>query len=189
MGPRAKLFIPLVLFVVMALFLFRGLSLDPRAMPSALVDHPLPDFTLASLGENRQLTRDDVLGQVVLLNVWATWCISCRVEHAYLQHLAERGVPIIGVNYKDEDAAAMSWLGQLGNPYRFNIADRDGTLGLDLGVYGAPETYLVDREGVIRYRHVGVVDERVWSTILEPLYLEVGGAELFAQKLASGVVK
>ncbi len=188
MGSRTKLFIPLVLFVVMALFLFRGLSLDPRAMPSALVDHPLPGFTLASLGEDRQLTRDDVLGQVVLLNVWATWCISCRVEHGYLQYLADGGVPIIGVNYKDEDAAALSWLGQLGNPYLFNITDRDGTLGLDLGVYGAPETYLVDSEGVIRYRHVGVLDERVWSTILEPLYLELGGAALSAEKLVLGAV-
>lgn len=175
MPSRLKLFIPLVLFVVLALFLFRGLSLDPRAMPSALVDHPLPEFKLPSLGEQRNLTRADVTGQVALFNVWATWCISCRVEHPYLQQLADLGIPIYGVNYKDEDVAALEWLAQLGNPYRANIADREGTLGLDLGVYGAPETYVVDSKGVIRYRHVGVIDERVWRDTLQPIYQELTG--------------
>lgn len=178
MGPRVKLFAPLILFAVLAAFLFRGLSLDPKAMPSALIDHPLPGFSLASLGEDRQLTRDDIIGRVVFLNVWATWCVSCRVEHPYLQKLADEGVPIYGVNYKDEDAAALEWLNKLGNPYVDNIADREGTLGVDLGVFGAPETYLVDREGVIRYRHVGVVDERVWTTILQPLYAQLRDPEL-----------
>ena len=173
MGSRVKLFIPLMLFVVLAAFLFRGLSLDPKAMPSALIDQPLPEFSLPSLGEDRLLSRADVLGDVVLLNVWATWCISCRVEHPYLQQLADEGVPIYGVNYKDEDRAALQWLTQLGDPYVANIADREGTLGLDLGVYGAPETYLIDREGVVRYRHVGVVDDRVWTTILQPVYREL----------------
>lgn len=189
MASRVKLFIPLMLFIVLALFLFRGLSLDPKAMPSALVDHPLPAFSLPSLGEQRQLTRDDVIGQVAFLNVWATWCISCRVEHPYLQQLADRGVPIYGVNYKDEDGAALEWLQALGNPYVANIADREGTLGLDLGVYGAPETYLVDSDGVIRYRHVGVVNERVWTTILEPLYLELSGPEAQALKLTGEIDK
>jgi cytochrome c biogenesis protein CcmG/thiol:disulfide interchange protein DsbE len=109
----------------------------------------------------------------VLLNVWATWCVSCRVEHPYLHQLADLGVLIYGVNYKDDDADAMRWLDQLGNPYVANIVDSEGTLGLDLGVYGAPETYLVDAAGVIRYRHVGVVDDRVWRTILQPLYEEL----------------
>lgn len=173
MGPRVKLFLPLVLFAVLALLLFRGLELDPRELPSALIDRPLPEFNLASLGQDRQLTRADITGQVGLLNVWATWCVSCRVEHPYLQLLADQGVPIYGVNYKDEDADALRWLAELGDPYRANIVDREGTLGLDLGVYGAPETYLVDAAGVIRYRHVGVVDERVWQTILQPLYVEL----------------
>jgi cytochrome c biogenesis protein CcmG, thiol:disulfide interchange protein DsbE len=178
MGPRAKLFVPLLAFAVLAAFLFRGLSLDPKAMPSALIDKPLPEFSLASLGEDRLLTRDDVLGRVVFLNVWATWCISCRVEHPYLQKLADEGVAIYGVNYKDDDVAALEWLNKLGDPYVANIADREGTLGVDLGVFGAPETYLVDRTGVIRFRHVGVVNERVWTEILQPLYAEFGGAEL-----------
>jgi cytochrome c biogenesis protein CcmG/thiol:disulfide interchange protein DsbE len=178
MAPRLKLFAPLIIFALLALLLFRGLSLDPREMPSALIDQPLPAFELASLGEQRTLTRDDVIGEVSLFNVWATWCVSCRVEHPYLQQLADAGVPIVGVNYKDEDAAALRWLQDLGNPYAVNIADRDGTLGLDLGVYGAPETYVVDASGIIRYRHVGVVDERVWRTILQPIVLELTALEM-----------
>jgi cytochrome c biogenesis protein CcmG/thiol:disulfide interchange protein DsbE len=147
-------------------------------MPSALVGRPMPEFALPGLGDGRQITRSDLLGQPGLLNVWATWCPSCRVEHPYLVQLAQRGVPIYGLNYKDEDSAAQRWLTELGNPYRFNIADRAGRLGLDLGVFGAPETYLIDAAGIVRYRHVGVVDETVWRDTLEPLYRELakGGA-------------
>ena len=177
MPARLKLFLPLILFAVLALFLFRGLELDPRELPSALIDRPLPEFTLPALGEARQLTRADVTGEVALFNVWATWCVSCRVEHPFLQQLAERGVPIYGVNYKDDDAAAQRWLDELGDPYLLNIVDRQGSFGLDLGVYGAPETYLVDAGGVIRYRHVGVVDERVWQETLQPLFEELASAE------------
>ena len=179
MPARLKLFLPLFLFLLLAVFLFRGLELDPQALPSALIDHPMPEFQLPELGTGRSLSRADVTGQVSLFNVWATWCVSCRVEHPYLQQLADEGVPVYGINYKDEDAAAMRWLRELGNPYRLNIADREGSLGVDLGVYGAPETYLLDAAGVIRYRHVGVVDERVWREILQPIYLELladGGA-------------
>ncbi|MCB1675532.1 MAG: DsbE family thiol:disulfide interchange protein, partial [Halioglobus sp.] len=129
--------------------------------------------TLPALGREQPLSRDDITGPVALLKVWATWCVSCRVEHPYLQQLAAQGVPIYGVNYKDDDAAALRWLSDLGDPYVANIVDRQGSLGLDLGVYGAPETYLVDAAGVIRYRHVGVVDARVWESILRPLYREL----------------
>ncbi len=173
MPARLKLFVPLILFAVLALFLLRGLQLDPKELPSALIDKPLPEFSLPSLGGAGQLDRAAVTGRVSLFNVWATWCVSCRVEHPYLQQLADQGVPIYGINYKDEDAAALRWLQELGDPYIANIADHQGSLGLDLGVYGAPETYLVDADGVIRYRHVGVVDERVWTTILQPLYAEL----------------
>jgi cytochrome c biogenesis protein CcmG/thiol:disulfide interchange protein DsbE len=176
MGPRLKLFAPLMLFAVLAIFLFRGLGLDPSEMPSALIDRPLPDFRLPRLGEAGMLSAADMKGQAGLPNVWATWCPSCRVEHPYLLQLAEGGVPIYGLNYKDDDSAALRWLDELGNPYRFNIADREGTLGLDLGVYGAPETYLLDAAGIVRYRHVGVVDEVVWQTLLQPLYLELSMA-------------
>ncbi len=175
MPARLKLFLPLILFVVLALFLMRGLQLDPKELPSALIDQPLPAFALPALGGERQLQRNDVTGEVSLFNVWATWCVSCRVEHPYLTQLAREGVAIYGINYKDEDAAAMRSLDELGDPYIVSIADHEGTLGLDLGVYGAPETYLVDAEGVVRYRHVGVVDERVWTTVLAPIYQELGG--------------
>ena len=176
MGPRIRLFLPLIIFAALALLLFRGLALDPRELPSALIDRPLPQFTLPALGREQPLSRDDITGRVALLNVWATWCVSCRVEHPYLLQIAASGVPIYGINYKDEDAAAARWLAELGDPYRANIADREGSLGLDLGVYGAPETYLVDAEGVIRYRHVGVVDERVWQTILQPMYQQLSAS-------------
>ena len=178
MAPRVKLFIPLFLFVALALFLFRGLQLDPTELPSALIDRPLPAFELPALGMDRLLKREDVVGEVALFNVWATWCVSCRVEHPYLHKLAEQGVPIYGVNYKDDDADAMKWLAELGDPYRLNIVDAQGSLGLDLGVYGAPETYLVDAQGVIRYRHVGVVDDRVWRELLEPLYTGLKSGEV-----------
>ena len=178
MAPRVKLFIPLFLFVGLALFLFRGLQLDPTELPSALIDRPLPVFELPALGMERLLTREDVTGEVALFNVWATWCVSCRVEHPYLHKLAEQGVPIFGVNYKDDDADALKWLAELGDPYRLNIVDAQGSLGLDLGVYGAPETYLVDAQGLIRYRHVGIVDDRVWHEVLEPLYVGLKSGEV-----------
>ena len=175
MPARLKLFLPLILFGVLALFLVRGLQLDPKALPSALIDQPLPEFSLTALGSGEPLDRASVTGQVALFNVWATWCVSCRVEHPYLTQLAEQGVAIYGINYKDDDAAALKWLDDLGDPYIASIADRQGTLGLDLGVYGAPETYLIDANGVVRYRHVGVVDERVWTTLLAPIYQQLGG--------------
>ncbi len=171
--PRLKLFLPLFLFVVLMGFLLRGLQLDPREMPSALIDRSLPEFQLSRLGDDSLVQRSDVIGEVSFFNVWATWCISCRVEHPYLQMLADQGVPIYGVNYKDDTAAALEWLDILGDPYRLNIEDVEGSLGLDLGVYGAPETYLVDARGVIRYRHVGIINERVWQGILQPLYQEL----------------
>jgi len=174
---RLKLFLPLLLFVILALLLWRGLQLDPREMPSALIDQPLPEFRLTVLGDDRFIERSGVVGEVAFFNVWATWCISCRMEHPYLQILADQGIPVFGINYKDDNAAALSWLDELGDPYRLNIVDVDGSLGLDLGVYGAPETYLVDADGYIRYRHVGVINERVWQTVLLPLYQQLTGGE------------
>jgi cytochrome c biogenesis protein CcmG/thiol:disulfide interchange protein DsbE len=170
---RLKMFLPLLMFVVLALFLMRGLQLDPREMPSALINKPLPEFQLGRLGTDAVVQRGDVIGEVTLFNVWATWCVSCRMEHPYLQKLADEGVPIVGINYKDESIAAMKWLRDLGNPYRLNIADTEGTLGLDMGVFGAPETYVVDAQGIIRYRHVGVINERIWSGLLAPLYQDL----------------
>jgi len=165
---RYIVFIPLVLFFALGILLWRGLQLDPTELPSALIDKPMPDFQLSALEDpERVLSKADLtFDEPVLLNVWATWCPSCKAEHAQLNRMAtQEGVKIIGVNYKDERSKAKVWLEKYLNPYVINIYDEKGTLGLDLGVYGAPETYVLDAQGVIRYKHVGVVDERVWQQL------------------------
>lgn len=166
---RWRLFLPLLVFAVLAALLWRGLSLDPNYMPAALEDRPLPGFSVPTL-DGREVTRADLLGSVALINVWATWCPSCHAEHAYLNELASEGVPIYGINYKDEPAAARRWLAQKGDPYRINLVDESGRLGLDLGVTGAPETYLVDAAGVVRMRYQGPIDERVWQQKIKPVF-------------------
>jgi cytochrome c biogenesis protein CcmG, thiol:disulfide interchange protein DsbE len=170
MSQRIKLFVPLSIFMVLVFFFWRGLSLDPNAMPSALIDKPFPVFSLTTLQDDQPVYRDSLLGQVSLVNVWATWCAACKYEHPVLNNLSSEGVRIVGINYKDNNAGAKKWLDELGNPYAFNIVDTDGVLGVDLGVFGAPETYLVDKKGIIRYKHVGIVDRKVWDTTLKPLY-------------------
>ncbi|MBT3811748.1 MAG: DsbE family thiol:disulfide interchange protein [Gammaproteobacteria bacterium] len=165
--PRVLLFVPLLLFMILAGFLWKGLSIDPRELPSALIDKPFPEFSLASLQQpDRILTKQDFLGQPVIVNVWATWCPSCRQEHEQLLVIDQTGeIPIIGLNYKDERDLALQWLQQLGNPYQFNIFDEQGMLGLDLGVYGAPETYLLDAQGIVRHRYVGVLTAQDWQEL------------------------
>lgn len=174
---RLKLFLPLLIFIVLAVFLLNGLDRDPNEMPSALIDRPVPEFSLPVLDQESELAKlaDQTvfLGQPTLLNVWATWCVSCRVEHPYLNHLSQQGIPIIGLNYKDDHMKALSWLSGKGNPYKLVIEDVLGHLGLDLGVFGAPETYIVDSKGIIRYKHVGVVDERVWQNNLLPIWQQL----------------
>ena len=171
---RLKLFVPLFVFVILAVFLLNGLDRDPNAMPSALIDRSMPEFLLPVLGDEKQQVDQTIFqGQPALLNVWATWCISCRVEHPYLNTLAEQGVRIVGLNYKDDIAAATQWLSEKGDPYALSIVDRSGRMGLDLGVFGAPETYVVDSAGTIRYKHVGVVDDRVWQKHIRPIWEQV----------------
>ncbi len=166
--------IPLIIAVGLALVLYTAIGKDPTKLETARLNDPVPDFQLNELkNETRILTQEDLKGQVFLLNVWATWCPSCRAEHGYLVDLAKKGIPIIGLNYKDERKAAMAWLDSLGDPYSFNIYDPQGKLGFDLGVYGAPETYLIDKKGFVRYRHVGVVDDRAWQQSLEPLFTKL----------------
>jgi cytochrome c biogenesis protein CcmG/thiol:disulfide interchange protein DsbE len=166
MSSRLKLWLlslPLVAFLILLLLLWRGLGNDPTLLPSALINRPLPSFRVATLADpQRIVTPEDLKGGIALLNVWATWCPTCQAEHATLKALAGQGVVIYGVNYKDDRDRALQWLQQLGDPYRFNINDEAGQLGIDLGVYGAPETFLLDARGVIRYRHVGALDEQVW---------------------------
>jgi len=149
---RLKLFLPLIAFAGVCAFLYQGLQLEPSKLPSALLGKPFPEFVLTALrDETKPLGRGDVVGKVALVNVWATWCPSCRVEHHFLNEIVEKfGVVIYGVNYKDERDKAQQWLENLGNPYRLSIYDDTGSLGIDLGVYGAPETYVIDHNGMIR---------------------------------------
>jgi len=167
---RLKLFIPLGIFIVLSIFFWRGLSMDPNEMPSALIDNAFPTFSLPALADESTTIDNTAFPQdFFLVNVWATWCVACKVEHPFLLTLAEQGVAIFGINYKDNSPAAKQWLTELGNPYRANIVDASGRLGIELGVYGAPETYLVDSAGVIRYKHVGILDQRAWDLLIKPV--------------------
>ncbi|MEK8080899.1 DsbE family thiol:disulfide interchange protein [Pseudomonas sp. XK-1] len=170
---RLILILPLAIFLGVALFLYRGLFLDPRELPSALIGKPFPAFSLPAVQDGKTLSEADLKGKPALVNVWATWCVACRVEHPVLNKLAALGVTIHGVNYKDDNAAAQKWLVEFHDPYQLNINDARGTLGLDLGVYGAPETFLIDKDGIIRHKFVGVIDESVWREQLAPLYQEL----------------
>ena len=171
---RLKLFIPLLVFIVLAVFLLNGLERDPNAMPSALINRPVPAFSLPVLGDEARVESEALFrGRPALINVWATWCISCRVEHPYLNKLAQQGVRIIGLNYKDDSAEAAKWLAEKGDPFELSVVDARGRLGLDLGVFGAPETYVVDASGTIRYKHVGVVDDRVWQQKILPVWQQL----------------
>ena len=151
--------LPLVAFVLMAGLLWRGLSLDPKLVPSPLIDKQAPAFSLAMLEEpSRKLSTADMVGQVWVLNVWASWCVSCRAEHEVITALAGRNlVTVVGLNYKDEPADATRWLQQFGNPYATSVIDRDGRVGIDWGVYGVPETFVIGADGLIKFKHIGPV--------------------------------
>ena len=172
---QVKRFIPLAAFALLALLLFKGLSIDPTALPAARLGQPFPDFSQPELLTEEVIGASALQPRPALVNVWATWCYSCRVEHPYLLALAAQGVPIYGLNYKDESDKARQWLSELGDPYRLNIADRDGTVGLDLGVYGAPETYVLGPDGVIVHRHVGVLDEAVFERDIRHFFTAPSG--------------
>jgi len=173
------LFIPLIAFMVLAgIFatqLMRNQSGDdPTKLESVLIGKPVPKFDLEDLEQPGKLHDQAIFkGEPLLLNVWATWCPTCYAEHSYLNQLADKGVKIIGLNYKDERNKAVGWLKELGNPYLISLFDGNGMLGLDLGVYGAPETFLIDANGVVRYRHVGDVNPTNWVSTLEPMYNEL----------------
>jgi len=172
---KAALFIPLVAFIILASVLFAGFFLDdPHHLPSELVGKSLPQFKLTDVNNpQRTITSEDLLGEVTLLNVWATWCPSCVAEHQQLLKIASEGtVRLVGINYNDDVVKAQQWLRRLGDPFWVNVADTRGTLGIDLGVYGAPETFLMDADGVIHYRHVGVVTDQLWKETLRPMVLQ-----------------
>ena len=157
--------LPLVVFASLIIVLFSFLSDKDDQLETALIDSSFPDFNLGSLSdESRLLTKQDIIKLPALINVWATWCIACRVEHPFLMKLKEESIlTIYGLNYKDNKLKALDLLERDGNPFEFSIYDFEGRLAIDLGVYGAPETFFIDKNGFIRERHVGVIDERVWE--------------------------
>ena len=168
---------PLLAFLVLVGFLGVGLGLNPREVPSPLIDKPAPEFRTTLLHEpERSLGKQDMVGKVWVLNVWASWCTACREEHPVLVDWAKRAsVPLYGLNYKDEPGAAKQWLQRLGDPYTASFVDRDGRIGIDFGVYGVPETFVVDQQGVIRFKHIGPLTREVVEQKLVPLVRQLNG--------------
>lgn len=167
--------IPLALFAVLVIFLAIGLRRDPHEIPSPLINKPAPSFQLAQLKEpGKTFSAEEMKGKVWLLNVWASWCFSCRDEHPFLLEYARSGaLPIYGLNSKDKREDALAWLDELGDPYVLSVSDLDGRVGIDYGVYGAPETYLIDRNGVIRFKQIGPVSPDIWEQKILPLAKEL----------------
>lgn len=167
--------LPLAVFAVIVAFLFVGLSRDPREVPSPLVGKAAPPFRLVQLhAADKTLSVDEMKGQVWLLNVWASWCVSCRIEHPLLVELAKaKVVPVIGLNYKDKVDEGKAWLAQHGDPYQLSIVDADGRVGIDWGVYGVPETFVVDKAGMIRYKHIGPLSVQDLQQKIIPLVREL----------------
>ncbi|MBI3545050.1 MAG: DsbE family thiol:disulfide interchange protein [Gammaproteobacteria bacterium] len=176
-----KFIVPLAIFAAIggllmyALYLSMNGDYSPRDIPSPLIGKSLPAFTLTTVSDPaRKVSRDDMRGRVYLLNVWASWCVACRQEHPFLNEISKRKiVPIIGLDYKDERNAALQWLSSMGNPYELSLTDQDGRLGIDLGVYGVPETFVIDKEGVIRYKQIGPITPEAWEKKIAPLLKEL----------------
>ncbi|MBL8319133.1 MAG: DsbE family thiol:disulfide interchange protein [Burkholderiaceae bacterium] len=170
-----RFIIPLAVFLVLVGFLAVGLKLDPRAVPSPLINKPAPAFTLPRLDDASQtVSREQLLGRAFVLNVWASWCGPCREEHPHILELARtKAAPVVGLNYKDQRADAQAWLRQFRDPYELSLSDLDGRVGIDFGVYGVPETFVIDKQGVIRFKHVGPVTPEIVRTRILPLLKEL----------------
>jgi cytochrome c biogenesis protein CcmG, thiol:disulfide interchange protein DsbE len=170
-----RLFLPLVIFAALVVLLAVGLTLNPREVPSPLIGKSAPHFELSQLHQPaKTFSEKDMIGKVWLLNVWASWCVSCREEHPVLLNLAKSGlVPIYGLDYKDNREDGLPWLRRMGDPYQLSAFDRDGRIGIDYGVYGVPETYLIDKRGVIRYKRIGPLTPEIVSEKLIPLVNEL----------------
>jgi len=171
MRKAAVYLLPLAAFLIVSGFLLRGLWLDPREVPSPFIDKPAPAFSLSQLAQpEAKFSPAEMKGQVWLLNVWASWCVACRQEHPLLVELSKRkAVPIIGLNYKDQPEAAAGWLAQWGNPYDLSVKDTDGRIGIEYGVYGVPETFVIDKGGTIRHKQIGPITEEIWQKKIQPL--------------------
>jgi cytochrome c biogenesis protein CcmG/thiol:disulfide interchange protein DsbE len=172
-----KFILPLVVFVVLVGFLAAGLKLDPREVPSPLIGKPAPGFALTRLDDaGKTIRREDMLGKVWMLNVWASWCAACRDEHPHLVAFARTKVmPVIGLNYKDTRPDGLGWLARFGDPYDASLFDQDGRVGIDFGVYGVPETFIIDKQGVIRFKQIGPVTPTIIETRIMPLLKELNG--------------
>jgi len=167
--------LPLGVFVVLVLLLGVGLSLDPREVPSPLIDKPAPPFQLPLLHQpEKSFSPREMQGKVWMLNVWASWCAACREEHPVLADFARSGpTPLYGLNYKDRRNDAIAWLRRFGDPYVASLVDADGRIGIDYGVYGVPETYVIDKQGVIRYKRIGPVTPAILKEKIVPLIAEL----------------
>jgi cytochrome c biogenesis protein CcmG/thiol:disulfide interchange protein DsbE len=172
-----KRFLPLGIFLALAVFLAIGLNLNPREVPSPLIDKPAPAFRLPQLHDaSNALGTEDLKGEVWILNVWASWCVACLEEHPILVEFSKQNVlPIYGLNYKDRREDALRWLGKHGNPYAVSMQDVDGRVGIDYGVYGVPETYLIDKNGIIRYKRIGPVTPQILQEKILPLVRQLQG--------------
>lgn len=170
-----RFLLPLGIFIGLVIFLGIGLNLNPKEVPSPLIGKPAPQFSLPSLSDpSKVISPKQMLGQVWLLNVWASWCVACRYEHPILIEMAKKSlVPIIGLDYKDVRADGLNWLAQFGNPYQDSAFDEDGRVGIDYGVYGVPETFLIDKQGIIRLKHIGPITPEVITQKLQPMILEL----------------
>ena len=172
--------LPLVLFLAVAAFLMTRLGQDPTTLPSARLGKPFPNFVVTDL-DGKPVSLADIKGKPAIINVWASWCPSCKEEHPTLVELSKQGIPIIGLNYKDDPQDALAYWAKSSNPFSLIIPDRKGDIGIDLGVYGAPETYLIDANANVRYRYVGVFDAAIWQSQLAPCYQQLlAGGEVSA---------
>ncbi len=171
LGKALRYLLPLAIFLAIAFFLWRGLALNPREVPSPLIGRTVPQFNVPLLNDaSKTLSDADLRGKVYLLNVWGSWCVSCREEHPVLVELAKKGtIPLYGLNWKDRQADALAWLARYGDPYVASGVDREGKVAIDFGVYGAPETYLIDREGVIRFKQTGPLTWQIIEQKIMPL--------------------
>jgi cytochrome c biogenesis protein CcmG/thiol:disulfide interchange protein DsbE len=172
---KKSLLIPLGVFAVLVVFLAIGLTRDPREVPSPLIGKAAPAFTAPRLQAPEQaFSGKDMLGKVWLFNVWASWCVACREEHPVLMEFAKtKTVPLIGLDYKDKAADGLKWLARFGDPYDLSVTDQDGRIGINFGVYGVPETFLIDKQGVIRYKHIGPVTSEALKNTILPLVREL----------------
>ena len=172
-----KYILPLGIFAVLCVFLGIGLTRDPRIVPSPFIGKPAPAFTLSTLNDPQVMfSPEQMKGKVWLLNVWASWCPACKIEHPVLNDMSRRGIaPIVGLNYKDQRADAKRWLQQNGDPYQLSVWDFEGKVGIDYGVYGAPETFVIDKQGVIRFKQIGPITPEVLEKTLLPLIAKLNG--------------